>query len=388
MKHLAWSTGVILATITLVLLGWELRNAVALFIVSLVIAATVRPLVDWFAERHLPRTLALLFTYVLCVGFIIGLVIILSGPLLTDFRQITTDITSDYERLRTQWPNGTPFQQSLAQHLPAANDLYAAITGPQGNTLVQTALGLTLGSFDLLGQLLISLVLSIYWITDQERFKRVWVGLLPVEMRARAREMWQNIETGLGAYLRSQLIQSVLALILLGVGYQVLGLNYPAALALIGTIGWLIPWVGVLIAVTPAVLVALSLSPGLAVLTAVFTIGVLSFLEFVVEPRLFNRRRFSSLLVVIVVLVLADQFGLFGILIAPPLAAVIQIFANQIFRASVQTTTPQLAQPVSTLDARLQSAQTLLAAQTIPPTPEITNLVERLTQLITRAADS
>jgi hypothetical protein len=124
----------------------------------------------------------------------------------------------------------------------------------------------------------------------------------------------------------------------------------------------------------------------LALLTAALTISVLAFLEFIIEPRLFNRRQFSSLLVVVVVLVLADQFGLIGILIAPPLAAVIQIFASQLFRGTMRTTIPQLAQPVSVLDVRLQSVQTLLTAQTIPPTPEVTNLVERLRELITRAA--
>jgi predicted PurR-regulated permease PerM len=385
MKRLAWFTAVVLGTLTAVLLVWEFRAAVVLFIISLVIAATVRPLVDWFSARRLPRGLALLLTYAVCVGFIIALVIILSGPLLSDLQQLTTDVTSGYEQLRAQWPNGTPFQQSLAQQLPAASDLYAAITGLQGGTLLQTALGLTLGSFDLLGQLLISLVLSIYWSADQERFKRLWVSLLPFEMRARAREIWQNIEFGLGGYVRSQVIQSVLASILLIIGYQVLGLKYPAALALIGTISWLIPWVGVLLAVIPAGLVGLSMSPALALLTVALTIGVLSFLEFVVEPRLFNRRRFSSLLVVIVVLVLVDQFGLIGIVIAPPLAAVIQIFASQLFRATTQAPTPQLAEPVSALQARLQSVQTLLAAQSDSSAPEITNLVDRLMQIILRA---
>jgi putative permease len=386
MKRLAWFTVVILATFTAVLLAWEFRAAVVLFFLSLVIAATIRPLVDWFAARRLPRAVALLFAYAVCVGFIIGLIVILSGPLLTDLQQLTKDVTSGYEQLRAQWPTGTPFQQSLAQQLPTASDLYAAITGPQGGTLLQTALGLTLGSFDVLGQLLISLVLSMYWSSDQERFKRLWVSLLPFEVRARAREIWNNVETGIGGYLRSQLIQSALALILLGIGYQVLGLRYPAALALIGTIGWLIPWVGVLLAVIPAVLMALSISPVLAVLTAALTIGVLSFLEFVVEPRLFNHRAFSSLLVVIVVLILVDQFGLIGILIAPPLAAVLQICASQVFRATTQVTAPQLAQPVSTLQARLQSVQTSLAAQPKSRTPEITNLVDRLMQLILRAS--
>jgi putative permease len=244
MKRLAWITVVVLGTLTGAILLWEFRSAVVLFGLSLVIAATVRPLVDWFAARRLPRGLALLLSYVLGVGFLIALIVILSGPLLTDLQQLTQDATRGYEDLRRQWPNGTAFQKSLAQQLPTASDLYEAITGPQGGTLLLTALGLTLHSFDLLGQLLISLVLSLYWSTDQEHFKRLWVSLLPFGMRTRAREIWQNMEIGLGGYLRSQLIQSVLALILLSIGYQVLGLRYPTALALIGTIGWLIHLLG------------------------------------------------------------------------------------------------------------------------------------------------
>ena len=146
--------------------------------------------------------------------------------------------------------------------------------------MVQTVLGLTMGSFDLLGQLLIVLVLSMYWSADQEHFKRLWLSLLPFQARARAREVWQNIETGFGAYLRSQVIQTVLAILLLGFGYQVLGLRYPVALALIGAICWLIPWAGVLLAVIPAVLAGISISPVLGLLAAALTIGVLAFLEY------------------------------------------------------------------------------------------------------------
>ncbi len=385
MKQLALSTAIILVTVTAVLLVGELHSVVVLLIISLVIAATLRPLVDWFARRNLPRSLSLLFAYIIFVGFIIALVMTLSAPLFNDVQALTTDVTSGYEQLTKQWPTGTPFQQSLVQQLPAAKDLYEAITGPQGSTLLQGALGFTLGFFDLLSQLLICLVLSIYWSADQEHFKRLWVSLLPVEMRVRAREIWQNIEIGLGGYLRSQLIQSVLALILLSIGYQVLGLKYPIALAVIGTIGWLIPWVGVLIAIIPAALVGLMTSPALGLGTAVFTLGILAFLEYFVEPRLFNRRRFSSLLVVIVVLVLVDQFGLVGVLIAPPLAAVLQIFANQFLRATIQTAPPPLTQSVSVLEERLASVQTLLAGQIEPPAPEITSLVTRLTQMIEKA---
>jgi hypothetical protein len=127
------------------------------------------------------------------------------------------------------------------------------------------------------------------------------------------------------------------------------------------------------------------------VLAAALTIGVLAFLEFVVEPRLFNRRRFSSLLVVIVLLVLADEYGLIGILVAPPLAAAIQIFAGQLWRATTRSLVAppdrpiDLAQPLSVLQARLTSVQARLAAQP-ESRPELDNLVDRLEQLIEQAA--
>ncbi len=393
MKRLAWFTLIILATLTSAIVFWEFRVAVVLFGLSLAVAAAVRPLVDRLAARRVPRGLALLLAYALCVGGLIALVLILSGPLFANLQQLTKDLGNGYEQLKAQWPSGTALQQTLAKQLPAASDVSKAIIGPQGGAVLQAVLGLTMGSFDLLGQLLIVLVLSMYWSVDQEHFKRLWLSLLPFQARARAREVWQNIESGFGAYLRSQVVQTVLALILLGLGYQVLGLPYPVALALIAAIGWLIPWVGVLIAVMPAAWVGLSISPVLGLAAAALTIGVLAFLEFVVEPRLFKRERFSSLLAVIVLLVLADEYGFIGILVAPPLAAALQIVAGQIMRVttrSILTATARpidSAPPIEVLQTRLASVQARLAAQP-EPAPELTNLVERLTQLIDQAVQA
>jgi predicted PurR-regulated permease PerM len=391
MKRLAWLTLLVLTTLTLALIFWEARAAAVLFGLSLAVAAAVRPLVDRLAARGVPRGLALLVTYMLCLGGLLALVLILSGPLLTDLQQLSSDLANSYEQLKTQWPTGSPVQQMAASQLPDASDLSTAITGSEGGIVLQAMLGLTMSSLDLLGQLLIVLVLSIYWSADQEHFKRLWLSLLPLQARMRARDVWQNIEVGLGSYLRSQAIQSMLAVLLLTLGYQALGLPYPVALALIGAIGWLIPWVGALVAVIPAAWVGLSISPMLGVLAAVLTIGVLAFLEFVVEPRLFKRERFSSLLAVIVLLVLSDEYGLIGILLAPPVAAAIQIFAEQIWRATTRLLVAPpanpivSAQPIGTLQTRLALVHTQLAAQP-ESRPELNNLVDRLEQLIEQAA--
>ena len=386
MKRIAWFTFVILATLAGLFLLWQMRVAVILFLLALTVSAALRPLVDRLMNRHLSKGLALLVTYALLVGGLIGLLLLFGGPAIGDIQQFMTDATRRYQEIQTTWPTGTPFQQVIAQQLVPLADLSRAIAGQQGMAFLQTLLGFTLSSFDLLGQVIIVLVLSIYWSADQERFKRLWLSLFPAETRARMRESWQAIEDGVGAYVRSEFVQSWLALILLAVGYSLLGLKYSILLAIVGAIGWLIPWVGVLLAVIPALVVGLTMSPILALSATAYALAILSFLEIVVEPRFFNRRRFSSLLVVIVVLVLADEYGLLGVLLAPPLAAVLQITVNQIVRSN----TPGVvaASPVNQLDvllSRLDAFQAMLAQRGEAPSLEMASLADRLKRLIDRA---
>ena len=123
MKRLAWFTLIVLATLTAAMLFWEFRVAAILFILSLAVAAAVRPLVDRFAGYGLPRGLALLLSYVLCIGGFIVLMLILSGPLLVNLEQLTKDLAAGYDQLRAQWPYGTSLQRTLVQQLPSTSEL-------------------------------------------------------------------------------------------------------------------------------------------------------------------------------------------------------------------------------------------------------------------------
>lgn len=387
MRRLAWFTFVVLATLTAVLLLWEFRIAVVLFVLSLALAAALKPPIERLGQRGLSHGLAVVITYGISVGLIVALIVLFGGRFITELQELANDLARSYEHIKAAWPQGTPFQQLVAQQLTNPGDLYDDITGQNGIGLLQTLLGVTLGSADIIGQFIIVLVLSIYWNADQEHFKRLWLSVLPLNVRIPIREIWQNIEKGLGAYLRSESIQSLLAVLLLSGSFYLIGLRYPLVLGIAGAIGWLIPWVGVIIALVPATVVGLSLSPSIGISAALITVAILSVLEFVVEPRLFSRQRFSSLLVVIVMLILADSFGLIGIVLAPPIAAVLQIVAGEFLHTTVSTLIfqPVMVMPATVLRERLASIQTQLSLQTSPPTPEIANLFQRLGQLIKRA---
>lgn len=387
MKRLVISTFVVLATLGGLLLLWQFRQALMLFVFSLVVAAMARPATDYFAQRGLGRGLAILLTYLISLALLGGLLAWIGGPLLAELQQVTDRLADAYSQLMASWPHGTAFQQQVASRLPPPDQLYKAISGEQGTSFLTTAFGFAQSFLDILSQVIIVLVLSIYWTADQVRFERLWLSLLPSRQRSRAREIWRSIELGVGAYLRSEIIQSILAGLLLGIGYQLMGLQYPVLLAVSSALFWLIPWLGAMLAVVFPLATGLLASPLLGLAGAIYTLVVLLVLEVVVEPRIFNRRRYSSLLIILFVVALADQYGLIGIIIAPPLAAATQIFFRRLTLQTPPVETVSPATQVATLQTRLEALRSEIDSMEEPPTPEITNLVARIDELMQKTND-
>jgi putative permease len=386
MKRIAQMTLVVLLTLLGVLLIWQFRNVVLLFVLSLALAGTLRPLVERQVDLGWPRARALLLVYLLTLALVLILGYIVVGPLLDELRRIADSFVLTYDALWANWPSGTDFQRAVVAVLPAPADLYAAITGPRGTAALQTLLGATVNVFDVLSNAAIVVMLSLYWGTDQARFERLWLSILPAEQRARAREIWRAIETGVGAYVRSEMAQSVLAGLLLGVGYWLLGVPYPVLLGVFSAIVWLVPWLGALLALVPVLLAAAMISPLLAVEAGVFTALVFMLLEFGVEPRLYNRRQYSALLVVLMLIIMGETYGALGVLVAPPLAAALQILlTNLLSPASTPAAQPDAEQFVA-LEERLTAVRAALSASDAEPSPQLLSLVERLEALLDQAS--
>jgi len=81
------------------------------------------------------------------------------------------------------------------------------------------------------------------------------------------------------------------------------------------------------------------------------TVLVFVVLEYVVEPRLYNRRQCSPLLVALMLIIMGEGYGVLGVLAAPPLAAALQIFLTTLL-APASTATDQPARPSSSWPCR------------------------------------
>jgi len=372
----------VMTTLLALVMVWQFRVMVAYILISLALAATVRPLiVDWIKRGVIPR-LILIPLYLMGIGAFSFLIFLVGKLVVGDLQEAAQTLSAQSTWILPQWMAGSSLQSKLIEWLPTPNKLFEAMIGEQGQFVLPAILNFTEGLGGVVSGILLILLLSIYWSINQIHFERLWLSLLPSEQRKHARSIWRTIETNLGAYIRSEIIQSLLAAILLGLGYWLLGSQYPMLLALIGGLAWLIPVVGAPIAVILPLLIGLLTSVQLGVVVTLYTLFILLALQVWIEPRLFTRTWDNPVLTLIILLALADAFGLVGILIAPPVSAVCQILWSLLVS---NRDASGAALQVSDLKERQANLWVMINEMEEPPPPLVISSMERLNNLLEKA---
>jgi putative permease len=370
--------------VTLLALGlvWQLRLAVVYVLISLALAAAARPLFAAWARRRWRQRAGLVGLGLIVVAGVGFLLLTGSNAAVREIQQLAANTSAQDAWKMPLWLQGSTFQQAVAGRLPSPSLIFKSITGEQGQLVLPALLGFSHGIAEGVAGALLVLFLSVYWSVHQTHFERLWLSLLPPARRKQVRDIWRTIEPEIGAYIRSEIVQSLLTGMILGLGYWALASPYPALLALAGAVACLIPVVGAALAVMLVLVVGLLTSVPLSLLTAAVTALVFIGLGLWVKPRLFTRIQNNPFLTVAILIVLAQAFGLPGIIVAPPLSTVCQILWSHLIsqRASVGA-----AAQVSDLKARQERLRDNITAMDQPPQALVTSSMQRLAQLIEKS---
>jgi predicted PurR-regulated permease PerM len=381
-KQLARYGIAVMTTLLALAIFWQFRIVIVYLLISLTLAAALRPVVKRLVGRGFLGRSAWILLYLVvlvCIGFLLYLI---SRMAFKEIQLLAQTVSVQDTWKLPVWLEGSSFQQVIISRLPHPSKLFEAITGEQGQLVLPTILGVTLGIADFLSATIVILFLTFYWILNQINFERLWLSLLPSGQRAQARDIWHTIEPDLGSYIRGQFFHSLLAGILFGLGYWALGSPSPVLLALAGALACLIPVVGVELAVIPPLLFGLLTGVQLTLFMVIYTIIVLIALGIWVKPRLFNRTWDNPILTLILLIALANAFGLLGVILAPPFSAICQILWSLLFSHRLVAGN---ADSVSDLIERQERVLENIKEMEEPPIPLVTSSIERLTQLINKA---
>jgi predicted PurR-regulated permease PerM len=376
-----FGTAVMTTLLALVVL-WQFRIVVIYVLISLTLAAALRPLVKRLVGKRFVVRVAWILIYLMALVSFVFLLYQTGETAINEIQQLGQTVSVQDGWRLPLWLEGSSFQQALVERLPPPSMLFEALTGDQGQLVLPAIIGFTQGIGGVVSGVFIILFLSIYWSTNQTHFERLWLSLLPSSQRKQARDIWQTVEPEIGAYIRGEVIQSLLGGLLLGFGFFLLGSPYSALLALAGALACLIPVIGAPLAVISVFIVGLLTSWQLSLFTAIYAIVVMIALGAWVKPRLIDRRWENPILTVVLLMALADAFGLVGIIVAPPLSVVCQILWN--YLVSRRAVLGPAAQ-ISDLKERQASVWDTIKAMDEPPPALVTSSMDRLTHLIEKA---
>jgi predicted PurR-regulated permease PerM len=373
-----WSSrtkrNVLLAVVALVLLAvWRLNEALPLVIISLVLSYLFYPITTFIEnrlKRFLPsaRNWAIFFTIVgfislLIIFFIVvfpalftqleefgnrlpGLVaslqanaeawlsqpVIINGqPVMIDGRELIP--LEQIRQLGSNSDANLPVQLSNFNIVEAARTFINSLTGPAVNVVG--------GALTFIINAIFLLTLIFYWLKDGGRFINTIIGFAPITYRNDASRLFFELGRVWDAYLRGQLFLSTFVGVVVFICATLLGVPNAPTLGLISGVMEFIPTLGPLIAIIPAILLALgsqsSTLPFLeglpfAIVVIAVWITIQNIQAMIVSPRVMGTRlNLHPVVILMGVIAGANLAGAFGIILAAPTIATLRMVGQYIY---------------------------------------------------------
>jgi len=317
-----------------------------LLFIAILLASALEPIVGGLRERlPLGRGPVILVVYASFFAATLGLAFIVVPAAIRQADAIIRALPAFLDQVRA-WAD-TIRPTALGTSVTALVDSAAGYLTPP--TTPGTKEVVTVGTLvaEAVASLATVLTIVFFWLLEHARIQRYVLAYLPAQRRAGARDAWNEVETRLGLWVRGQLTLMATMGVATGIAYTVLGVPGSLLLGLIAAIGEAIPLVGPLLGAIPAILVAATVSPTLAIIVAGVYV-VLQVLEGSVLVPLVMRNTvgISPLLVLVSLLVGAAVGGIVGAFLAVPLAASIEIVLGRL-----QARTSPVAQDPAAIEA-------------------------------------
>ena len=175
--------------------------------------------------------------------------------------------------------------------------------------------------------LLLVLILTLYLLLDGKRLYAWVLAYVPRKHRRRMAEMAPEVSEVVRGYVQGQLLTSVLCAVSTWVVLRVLDVPAALPLGILAGIADVIPVLGMIISIVPAVLLALTVSPLTAAAVLAFFLLYNALETYVLLPRVYGQRlRLSTLAVLLALIIGGSLGGIMGAILVLPIVAAYPIF--------------------------------------------------------------
>jgi predicted PurR-regulated permease PerM len=334
---------VVLCGLALVLLMWFAPTVPVVLLGGFAVAMALSFPVRWLSHL-MPRGLAILATFLILIGacilaflVLVPILIVQLASLVKAAPNIAQDANSTVRALLEPLSQlgllpGTPdqFMSNLGQDLVDLAQGLARQTLGGLVRVVSGAIGVALSLFGVL-------FVAVYLLANVRKLKAAFLVSAPKRYRRDARQLWDAFAFSFSRYLSGLSLDMVIQGTISAVGLSILGVPYALLLGAWVAVTAIIPWLGAWLGAIPAVIVAFTVSPVTALLTALFYLIVQQLEGNVLQPRIQGTAlHMPSIFIFLAVIAGGEIAGLLGVIFAVPALAALKVLFD-FFRVRLQT---------------------------------------------------
>ena len=204
---------------------------------------------------------------------------------------------------------------------------YAALLGNS----TQRALDASLHAVEVFAYLFGAVFLALYVMLDRDRLRGALFAMVPRDKHVQISRVLLNLERIVGGYIRGQVITCVLMGVFLFALLSIAGVKSPLAIAVFGGVADVLPYVGGLLILAPAVLAALAVSPITATVVGGLILVYQELESRLLIPMVYGRAlRLPSSVVLVALVAGAVLSGIVGAMLALPVAAAVLMLVEEL----------------------------------------------------------
>ncbi|MFH2104695.1 MAG: AI-2E family transporter [Parcubacteria group bacterium] len=306
-----------------------IRDLLLMIIVAIVIASAIDSWIDWLQKKRVPRWLSVILIFTLIIGAAVVIVSLLIPPIIEQAQQLI-DVLPEYAQAIVD-------KVSVARDIvgqEAFDNMFASLSSISTNVSGESfsVFGTISGILGVVFSIVVVCVLSFYFTVQEDSLKKFIRSLAPMKHRPYIENLAGRIQKQIGYWLRGQIMLGLVVGIMLYVGLSLLGVKYALILAILGGLLEIVPYLGPIISAVPAVFLAFTQRPILALFVLILYIVVQQLENHIIVPKVMQRVvGLNPLVTIIVILVGVKVAGILGGILAVPIATAIQVFLSDIF---------------------------------------------------------
>lgn len=307
----------------------------------------LRPLLGVLEKWRIPRVWGILILYIAVIGFITLLVVLVYPFLRDQFTNLAQEFPGYFMALTqniVEYLTHSRFNEYLDKInfnydevvKNVTTDLIETVKDTATNLAQGVASGIT-GFLSTLTGIILSLVtvpfILFYLLKDGEKLPKFMLNICPPRMRKEVHEIFHDMDKQISSYIQGQILVSMCIGAMVTIGFLIIGMKYALLLGFLAMITSVVPYLGPVIAITPAVIIALVTSPFMLIkLAIVWTVVQLIEGKFISPQIMGKSLSIHPITIIFVLLTAGSLFGVPGVILGIPGYAIFKVLVTHLFK--------------------------------------------------------